>query len=98
MLLCREEVIIRLLDTDWIREPARHMVGRLLLGVAMVMSVAVTAQAVTPAGTHRAVMDLATPVATSVWSARQIRSAPRVTVNLLTLYPLYRWITRRARV
>lgn len=97
MVLCHEEVIIRL-DTDWIREPARHMVGRLLLGVAMVMSVAVTAQAAIPAGTHRAVMDLATPVATSVGSARPVRSAPSVAVNLLTLYPLYRWITRRAQV
>ena len=87
-----------MLDNGWTRGLARHIIARTLLGVAMVISVAVTAQAVTPAATHRAALSLPTPTATSAWSARPIRSAPGAAVDLRILYPIYRWITRKARV
>ena len=87
-----------MLDKSWIRRLARHIVARLLLGVAMVISVAVTAQAMTPAATHRAALDFATPVATSAWSARPVRPAPGAAVDLRNLYPIYRWITKKALV
>ena len=87
-----------MLDTDWVRRQARHIVTRLLLGVAMVISVAVTAQAAIPAGTHRAVRDLRTAIATSSWSARPTPLDPSVAVDLRHLYPFYRWITKKVLV
>ena len=87
-----------MLDTGWTRGLARHIVARLLLGVAMVISVAVTAQAATPVGTHRAAPEFAPPVATSAWSARPVRPAPGAAVDLRNLYPIYRWITKKALV
>ena len=85
-------------DADWVRRQARRVVPRLLLGVAMVMSVAVTAQAMIPAVTQRAVRDLQAPVVTSSWSARPTPLVPKVAVDLRDLYPIYRWIIRKAVV
>ena len=94
---CHEEGI-RVFNADWVRRQARRVVPRLLLGVAMVMSVAVTAQAMVPAGTHRAVRDLRTPVAGSSLAARPTPLVPEVAVDLRDLYPIYRWIIRKAVV
>lgn len=85
-------------DADRVRRQTRRVVPRLLLGVAMVMSLAVTAQAMIPAGTHRAVRDLRTPVAGSSLAARPTPLVPEVAVDLRDLYPMYRWIIRKAFV
>jgi len=94
---CHEEGI-RVFDADWVRRRVGYIVARLLFGVAMVMSAAVTAQAAIPAGTHRSVRDLQAPVVTSPWSARPTPLVPEVAVDLRDLYPIYRWIIRKAVV